>query len=87
MTGTAKIAVSLDADLLRRVERLRGRSGESRSALVSRALRLLTREEEEAQRIRDYVRAYREHPETSEEVASIRAMAKRSLAAIPWDEE
>jgi metal-responsive CopG/Arc/MetJ family transcriptional regulator len=87
MTTTAKIAVSLDADLLRRVERLRGRSGETRSALVSRALRLLTREEEETQRARDYVRAYREHPETPQEVASIRAVAKRSLAAIPWDEE
>ncbi len=87
MPKTAKIAVSLDADLLRRVERLRGRSGESRSALVSRALRLLTREEEEALRVRDYVRAYREHPETSKDVAATRVTAKRSLAAIPWDEE
>lgn len=87
MTTTAKIAVSLDAALLRRVERLRGRSGETRSALVSRALRLLTRQEEEMLRVRDYVRAYREHPETPQEIASVRAMAKRSLAVVPWDEE
>lgn len=87
MPNTAKIAVSLDADLLRRVERLRAHSGESRSALLSRALRLLTREEEEAQRVRDYVRAYREHPETPQEVAATRAAAKRSLATLPWDEE
>jgi metal-responsive CopG/Arc/MetJ family transcriptional regulator len=87
MPTTAKIAVSLDADLLRRVERLRGRSGESRSALVSRALRLLTQEEEEALRVSEYIRAYREHPETQKEVAATRAVAKRSLATVPWDEE
>jgi Arc/MetJ-type ribon-helix-helix transcriptional regulator len=87
MPTTEKIAVSLDADLLRRVERLRGRSGESRSALVSRALRLLTHEEEEALRVREYVQAYRDHPETPQEVVATRAAAKRSLATIPWDEE
>ena len=87
MASTEKIAVSLDADLLRRVEQIRSRSGETRSALVARALRLLTREEEKAQRVRDYLRTYREHPETLQEVTAIRATAKRSLAAIPWDEE
>jgi metal-responsive CopG/Arc/MetJ family transcriptional regulator len=87
MAGTAKIAVSLDADLLRRIERIRSKRGETRSSFVTRALRLLTREEEKAQRVRDYVRAYREHPETPREVAAIRAAAKRSLAAVPWDEE
>ena len=87
MVNTAKIAISLDAELLRRVEQLRGRSGETRSTLVTRALRLLTREAQEAQRVRDYVRAYREHPETPREVAAIRTAAKRSLTAIPWDEE
>lgn len=87
MPTTAKIAVSLDSELLRRVERLRGRSGESRSALVSRALRRLTQEEEEALRVREYVRAYREHPETPQEVAATRTAAKRSLAIVPWDEE
>jgi metal-responsive CopG/Arc/MetJ family transcriptional regulator len=87
MLRSEKIAVSLDPELLDRAERVRRRTGESRSALVSRALRLLTREEEKAQRIVEYVRAYREHPETAEEIASIRAVAKRSLAAIPWEEK
>jgi metal-responsive CopG/Arc/MetJ family transcriptional regulator len=87
MSTTAKIAVSLDADLLKRVERLRGKSGESRSALVSRALRLLAHEEELAQRVQGYVRAYRDHPETSGEVAAVRELAKRTLTAVAWDEE
>ena len=87
MSSTAKIAVSLDAELLRRVEHIRGKSGESRSALVARALRLLTQEAEREQRARDYVRAYREHPETPAEVTATRRATKRSLSAIPWDDE
>ena len=86
MARTAKIAVSVDAALLRRVERVRDQTGESRSALVSRALRQLTREDEHARRVLEYVRVYRDKPETAAEVAAARACAKRVLAALPWDE-
>ncbi len=84
---TAKIAGRGDARLLRRVERVRERTGESRSAVVSRALRQLTRDEERARLVEEYVRTYREKPETSTEVAAARASAKRALAALPWDDE
>jgi len=87
MSRTAKVAVSLDAKLLERVERVRERTGESRSALVSRALRQLTGDEEHARRVREYVHAYRDTPETPAEVAAARASARRSLSALPWDEE
>ena len=87
MARTAKIAVSLEPELLRRVELVRKQTGESRSALVSRALRQLTREEEHTRRVREYVRVYRDRPETAAEVAAARASAKLSLAALPWDEE
>jgi len=83
----AKIAVSLETELLRRVERVRGQTGESRSAFVSRALRRLTREDEHAQRVLEYVQAYRDKPETAAEVTAARAAAKRALAALPWEEE
>ena len=85
--STAKIAVSLDAELLQRIERVRAESGESRSAIVSRALRRLTREEEHAQRVREYVQAYRDKPEKAAEIRAARASAKRALAALPWDDE
>lgn len=85
MTTTAKIAVSLATDLLRRVERVREQTGESRSALVCRALRRLTREDAHARRVAQYVQAYRDHPETAAEVAAARASAKRALAALDWD--
>ncbi len=87
MAKAAKIAVSLEAELLRQVERVRERTGESRSALVSRALRQLTRQDEHARRVLDYVQAYRDAPETAAEVDAARASAKRALAALAWDEE
>jgi len=87
MARTAKIAVSLDAPLLASVERLRERTGESRSAVVSRALRALTREVERARLVEEYVEAYRAHPESADEVSSARAATKRSVAHLPWDEE
>ncbi len=83
----AKIAVSLDAELLRRVEHVREQTGESRSAVVSRALRQFTREDEHARRVLEYMQVYRDKPETAAEVAAARTSAKRVLAALPWDEE
>ncbi len=87
MGRTAKIAVSVDEALLRKVEQIREQTGESRSAAVSRALRLLTREEEHARLVREYVCAYRDHPETTEEIAATRASARRALAPLEWDDE
>lgn len=43
--------------------------------------------EDKALRIREHLRAYREHPETAQEVTATRVTAKRLIAAVPWDEE
>ncbi len=86
MAHSEKIAISLDPDLLRDVERIRTKTGESRSAVLARALRLLTKEEEHTRLVRDYVDAYRRHPETPSDIAAARALAKRSLRSLPWDD-
>jgi metal-responsive CopG/Arc/MetJ family transcriptional regulator len=85
--GAEKVAISLDPELLARAERLRKQTGESRSALVGRALRKLLLAEERDRRVAEYVEAYRKVPETSREVARVRKLARRSLAAVPWDHE
>ncbi|MBI2390792.1 MAG: ribbon-helix-helix protein, CopG family [Deltaproteobacteria bacterium] len=82
-----KVAISLDPELLARAERLRKTTGESRSALVGRALRELLRAEERERQAAEYVEAYRRVPETSADVAQSRRLARRSLAAVPWDDE
>jgi metal-responsive CopG/Arc/MetJ family transcriptional regulator len=86
MGGAAKIAISVEPELLRRLEQVRRRSGESRSAAIARAIRLLTHAEEQAQRVDEYRSAYQRIPETDDDVAGARASARRSLRAVAWDE-
>jgi metal-responsive CopG/Arc/MetJ family transcriptional regulator len=82
-----KIAISLDSTLLERIERLRAVTGETRSAVIGRALLKLTHEELHAARIRRYVEAYRETPEQEQSVKTARKMARAALARLPWDDE
>lgn len=81
-----KIAISLDPEVLAGAERLRKQTGESRSALIARALRQLLREAETQRRRSEYVAAYRRVPETSREVALTRKLARKSVRAVAWDE-
>jgi hypothetical protein len=85
MSKSAKIAFSLDPRLLDRVERVRARTGESRSALIARALVAVTEEEARGVAVQRYVEAYRQHPEMPEDVAPARASARRTLRRLPWD--
>ncbi len=81
-----KVAVTVQAEVLMAAERLRSRTGESRSALFTRALRGLVRAEELAAKIDRYREAYREHPETPQEVAEADALALQSMKHAPdWD--
>ena len=80
MGHAAKIAFSIDADLLARVEHVRARTGESRSALIARALLLLTRKAARANAVRRYVEAYVELPEGQQDVIAARRSARRALA-------
>jgi hypothetical protein len=83
----AKIACTIDPELLGRVERLRASTGESRSAVIGRALARLMEERTRAERIRRYMQAYREHPESVAEERSARKQARRALAELAWDDE
>lgn len=68
MSKSAKIAFSLHPRLLDRVERVGARTGESRRAFIARALVAVTEEEARAADVQRYVEAYRQHPETPEDV-------------------
>jgi metal-responsive CopG/Arc/MetJ family transcriptional regulator len=86
MSNVAKVACSIDAELLARVESIRKRTGESRSAFISRALRILTTESARAQAVSRYVEAYKAQPETAEDVQAARRIARRTLANLDWDD-
>lgn len=86
MVTRAKIAISLDAAVLARAEKLRRATGESRSALINRALRALVDQEARDVRVANYVDAYRQKPETKAEIAVAEMLASGSLAGVAWDD-
>jgi metal-responsive CopG/Arc/MetJ family transcriptional regulator len=61
-----KIAISLPAGTLQRLEAVRQRLGKSRSSVVVEAIEAWLDESEPADDDRRYVEAYLQHPETSE---------------------
>ncbi|MBI2907311.1 MAG: ribbon-helix-helix protein, CopG family [Chloroflexi bacterium] len=84
MPKTAKIAISLPEDVLKAVEQEREGSGESRSEFFRRAVETLLRHRRERELSEQYVRAYQQVPETSEEVEGARRAASAILAEEPW---
>ena len=85
MRSTERIAISLPHELLRSIERLRLETGETRSALVQRALRDVVAAKKRAEDIRRYVEGYAAAPETGEEIAAAETSAARLLAEEPWE--
>ena len=83
----AKIAISLPDDVLQEVEKERNASGETRSEFFRRAVKALLKREREREAVEQYVRAYREMPETEEELGWVEAASQAVLEEYPWDEE
>ena len=86
MARRAKVAFSIDAGLLARVESIRLVTGETRSAVIGRALAQLTSDEAHAEQVRRYRAAYREQPEAVHELEAARRHARRTLTRLPWDD-
>ena len=83
----AKIAISLPDDVLQAIEKERELTGESRSAFFRRAAKALLKQKQREERDREYIRAYREMPETVEELGWLQASSQAVLAEYPWDDE
>jgi metal-responsive CopG/Arc/MetJ family transcriptional regulator len=86
MARRAKIACSIDAALLARVESIRLVTGETRSAVIGRALTKLTSDETRTEQVRRYRAAYLEQPEAAHEIEVARQHARRTLARLPWND-
>jgi metal-responsive CopG/Arc/MetJ family transcriptional regulator len=85
VAASEKIAISLPVDLVKRIEKERRRTGETRSAFIRRAVRLMFRAQSHAARVREYVEGYGRDPETEDEVRAAEAAAARLLAGEPWE--
>jgi len=80
-----KIAISLPPDLLADIERLRRETGETRSALIRRAVEHLLCRIELDGMVREYVQGYLDHPESKSEVDAATASASDALEETPWE--
>lgn len=84
MPRRRKIAVSIDAELVRRADDAGRHANTSRSAVFERALVAYFAGDEAARRSRRYVEGYARRPERASEIAAALALAKVALASEPW---
>jgi metal-responsive CopG/Arc/MetJ family transcriptional regulator len=82
--GATKVAISLPGELYRAVEKVRKKSGRTRSAFMQDALRHWLRHQAEVALVREYEAGYRRHPEGTREVKAAEAAAVRLLATEEW---
>ena len=80
-----KIAITVAPHLLSQVERLRKKSGESRSAVFERALVAYLGGADRDAKAREYAEAYRRVPETAADERAAEITAQTVFLANPWD--
>ena len=85
MGKSAKVAISLPEDVLEAVETERKAKGESRSKFFRRAIERLLKQERDSSAVKDYVRGYREIPESADEVEAAHRLGIAVLAEEPWE--
>ncbi len=85
MKKVAKIAISLGKDTLMAVEKERKIRGENRSEFFRQAVEKFLKKERESSAIKDYIRGYREMPESTEEIEAMHRIGSAVLAGEPWE--
>jgi metal-responsive CopG/Arc/MetJ family transcriptional regulator len=78
---SARVAISLPAELLERVEQARP-PGQSRSNFIATAIESFLNEQQA--QARAYAEGYARFPESAEEIAEADGMSIRTLAAEPF---
>ena len=79
-----KVALSIPKDLYASIERIRRKSGRSRSAVMQEALRSWLRQQQETTLVQQYEVGYRTKPETQREIATAEAAAVATLSSQEW---
>jgi len=83
-TATRKVAISMPTPLYQAVERVRRRTGKTRSAVLQDALRHWLEHQAEAALVREYEAGYRRRPEGRREIKAARAAAVRLFSTQEW---
>lgn len=81
-----RFTVSVPTALLEEAEQKVRQAGEGRSALLTRLLARALKEARDREDEEQWVRAYRDHPQTEEEFGWQDRPAREALAAQAWGE-
>lgn len=85
MSRDTRVTISLPAELVQRMDRLRACRGKTRSDLIREAIERVLRDQQERQDIERYVRGYQASPATPEESASLDELAGELATRGPWE--
>ncbi|MFH1513926.1 MAG: ribbon-helix-helix domain-containing protein [bacterium] len=85
MGNTKKIAISLPAELVKKVEKIRKQTGESRSAVIRRSIEYAMERQAMDALVVQYLEGYLKYPETGEEKNIVKATYVKSLDEGPWE--
>lgn len=84
MSKSIKFAVSIPDDEFRDLEALRKKQGLTRSAVVSKALRLWKETRKMEKLVRSYVEGYKKIPEVLTEIKALEKVSCESLSTEDW---
>jgi len=85
MSNAEKIAVTMPAELHRRLEEARNRLGLNRSEAVQRAVHLWLKAQEGDPRIEQYLRGYQTHPDDPGEATAFAEAWTQGVAGEDWE--
>jgi metal-responsive CopG/Arc/MetJ family transcriptional regulator len=84
--ASRKVTITLDEEVLARVEHGRAAAGVSRSEFIGRAVATFLAQERARRLLEHDRRGYTTHPETSEWAEAADRLAGESWADLPWEE-
>ena len=80
-----RVTITLPAALLEAADTKLAREDENRSAMVRRLIEAALREVEEREDVERWVRSYREHPQSEDDLGWVAEVSAEQLAKVPWE--
>ena len=84
MINSAKIAISLPVEDLKRIEKVRKELKIQRSAIIDMAIRFWLDHIEKQKLIKQYEEGYRRHPESVREIETLEKLSAEAFSEEGW---
>jgi metal-responsive CopG/Arc/MetJ family transcriptional regulator len=80
-----RVTVTLPREMLEAADETLVEPDESRSGMIRRLIKTALREAQDRKDVEQWIRAYREQPQTEEEVGWFELAALETLRDLPWE--